>query len=81
MYTEHLKKKLREMVQSKKVTICHIEKFSGVHRYIVSRFLKLDEIGINYENGMALRNYYITYRDLNIVPLKRGGRPKKREVT
>lgn len=66
-YTQTLKTKLRELVIQKKVTIWHIEKHSGVHRWIVSRFLKLDEIGINYENGMSLRNYYLAFKDETFV--------------
>lgn len=67
IYTTGLKSKLRQLVNDKAITICHIEKYSGVHRYIVSRFLKLDEIGINYENGMALRAYYFNFK--NQVPM------------
>lgn len=75
IYTLNLKRKLKAMVDESVVSIGHIERYSGVHRWIVSRFLSDEDIGINYENGMALRTYYLNFKNQRPMEIKK--RPVK----
>lgn len=56
-YTDNLRKKLRAHMDSYKLNTYQVETRTGVHRQIVSRFVKEDWSGINYENGMSIRTY------------------------
>jgi hypothetical protein len=75
IFTVSLKRKLKSLVDGKVVSIGHIERYSGVHRWIVSRFLSDETLGINYENGMALRTYYLNFKNQRPMEIKK--RPVK----
>lgn len=56
-YTDNLRKKLKAHMENARLNTYQIESKTGVHRQIVSRFIKEDYNGLTYENGMALRTY------------------------
>jgi hypothetical protein len=54
-HTNALRKKLQEHVDKHKLSLYNVQKRSGIHRYVISEFLKGK--GLHYESGMAIRVY------------------------
>lgn len=54
-YTDSLRVKLKQLLDTKNVSLYRIEIQTGVHRQIIKSFLAGG--GIVYENGMALKTF------------------------
>lgn len=52
-YTDSLRQRLKELIDTKKVSLYRMQMQTGVHRQIIKNFLAGNKI--MYDNGMALK--------------------------
>jgi len=70
MYTNSLRKRLKDHMHVNNVSAYKIEMLTGIHRQIVKNFV--NGKGLNYENGMTIRTYIKSNLKNDTLKMQRG---------